>query len=70
MEPNVIIIYKTYHPSQRRAIRKYQQSPHGKLVLKECKKRYYERNKERINALAREKYREKKEAAAECLKCV
>ena len=60
MEPKVIIIYKTYHPSAARAIKKYQQSAHGKLKLKEIKKRYYEKHRDRINAKARAKYREKK----------
>lgn len=60
MESNIIIIYKTYHPSQRRAIRKYQQTPNGKIKVKEAKARYYARNKDRINARAREKYQERR----------
>lgn len=50
MEQVTTIIYKIY-PSQKQAQKKYQQSEHGKLKLKQIQKTYYERRKEKIQRI-------------------
>ena len=59
-EPQVKIIYRTYTPAAKRSISKYQKTEKGKLAVAKANKRYYLKNKEKMNAARREKYRMKK----------
>jgi hypothetical protein len=54
------IVYRTYTPARKLSIQRYHQSEKGKLKLKEAARRYYLKNKEKINKERRERYAKKK----------
>ena len=59
-EPQIKIVYRTYTPAAKLSIKRYHESEKGKLKLKEAAKRYYLKNKDKINLQRRERYRKKK----------